>query len=277
MPFIRHRLRIFSPPFLLVALFFFLISSRFISPLSQFEDQVLHRILSPVLSMATSVSNSVKNFVNHYVVLVSVARENEQLKNELAQLQNQFTELQGEKLRSDRLENMLQLSKQSPSSVEVARIIGYDTIPGVKSILIDKGSERGIKKGQAVLNEKGAVGVVVKTTSKDSTVLLLTDPTSAVDGEVRPSGARGLIHGQKKLLGLNREFWMTRMEYLGRSDELHPQDSVVTSGLDQVFPPGISMGRVEKIYHDEKGLFLSADVLPEVDFSKLQEVMVVLR
>jgi rod shape-determining protein MreC len=65
------------------------------------------------------------------------------------------------------------------------------------------------------------------------------------------------------------------MEYLGVNQEVHDEDVVTTSGLDQVFPPGVPIGKIQKVARDEKGLFLSAQVLPAVDFSKLREVMVI--
>jgi rod shape-determining protein MreC len=126
-----------------------------------------------------------------------------------------------------------------------------------------------------VISVDGVVGVVVKTTPGDATVRLLVDPHSSVASEVRPGGARGVIQGQMKSLGLDRRYWIGKMEYLGVSEEIHEKDEVVTSGLDRLFPAGIPVGRIEKWRRDEGGLFLSAEVLPAVDFTKLREVMVI--
>jgi len=277
MPFRPRRLRRLSRPILFILLVSFLILSRFIPPLADFQDRFLHQTFTPILSGISNVQGHLSDFFRHYVFLTGVSRENEHLKSELTRLKDRMQELETENASLQREDRLLRSYEGFPEKKEVARVLAYDPLSATRSILIDRGSEAGVQKGQAVVVAEGAVGVVVKTTPNDSQVMLLSDPRAAVDGELTPSQARGLIRGDKKGLGLNRDYWITRMEYLGVNQEIKEEDLVVTSGLDQVFPPGIPLGRVKKVLKDEKGLFLSAEVLPEVDFSKLKEVMVLVK
>lgn len=269
----RNRIRTFSTSTLLLIASLLLISSRFYPPVAHFEDRWIHRVFTPLLSLfqhAPSVRSDSKNSVSS-----TDSSEVNRLKEALAKLQGENRELHVVKANYERLQKIHDLAEQYSFKTEMARVIGYDAIQGAKTILLNKGSSSGIKKGQAVFTTEGVVGVVHKTTPTDSTILLLIDSNSSVAGEVQPSRARGILKGFRKNLSLNREFWISRMEYLGLSDEIHEQDWVVSSGLDQIFPPGIPIGRIQQIHRDEKGLFASAEVVPAVDFSKLGEVLVV--
>jgi len=270
-----RRLRHFSRPFLLVLLGLFLVVSRFIPPLAQFQNSLFHSVFTPLLSGVSKGWGQVSGLFHHYVFLVGASQENEQLKTEKAQLQNQVRDLEEREEALERERGLSESLGKFNKGGAVARVLAFDPLKSSKSLLIGRGSENGVEKGQAVLAGEGVVGVVVNTTPHDAQVLLLTDPHAAVDGEVRPSGARGILHGERVNLSLNRDFWLTRMEYLGVNQEVHDEDVVTTSGLDQVFPPGVPIGKIQKVARDEKGLFLSAQVLPAVDFSKLREVMVI--
>ncbi len=263
MVFGRNRPKKFSIPPIYFILVVLLILSRFYPPIAHLQDKGIHFVLTPLFSLFHS-SNKKEEI-----------SEIERLKKENKQLKYKLSELEEIKINFDRLNALHNFIEKSSYQSELAKVISFDAIQGIKSVLINKGSQDGIKKGQAVIALEGIVGVVAKANPTDAMVLLLTDPSSAVDGEIRPSGARGLIHGQRKNLGLRREYWVTRMEYLGYSDELHEKDAVVTSGLDRIFPSGIPIGKIEKINRDEKGLFVSADLVTEVDFSKLSEVIVI--
>lgn len=275
MPYPQRRFRILSLPVFGILLVGLVFLSRFYSPLSSVQDQWIHRLSSPLLSSLASMSGGVKDFFTHYVALSQASRENEELKKEVARLKNELIAVKLAKAKEDRGLEVARFVEKNPYQIQRAEVIAFDALPSRKSILINKGERAGIKRGQAVISPEGAVGVVVKTYSEDALVLLLVDATSVVDGEVLSSGARGLIRGRRVSLGFNRDFWLTRMEYLGQSDEVREGDQVITSGLDQIFPKGIMLGRIQKIYRDPRGLFISADLLPEVDFSKLSEVMVI--
>jgi rod shape-determining protein MreC len=270
-----RRFKVFSPRVFLILFSLLLVSSRFIPPLAQAEDRVFHAAFSPVLSFFNRAFAKTGQWMNRYLWLVRTERENENLKAEAASLKLRLFELEEERRDTERLRQLLQFSDSVPDPKVFSRVMAYDPIPDVRSVLIDKGSDAGVQKGQGVISVDGVVGVVVKTTPRDAAVRLLVDPRSSVASEVRPSGARGVVQGQMKSLGLDRRYWIGKMEYLGVSEELHDKDEVVTSGLDRLFPSGIPVGRIEKWRRDEGGLFLSAEILPAVDFSKLKEVIVV--
>ncbi len=219
-----------------------------------------------------SVASVQDRFFHSFLKIFSRSDSADLLRQKNTELQIRLNQSEEERASLLRLKSLAEIPPLVGYSLHFARILSYNPLSAYKTFLVNQGSDQGIQKGQGVVVAEGVVGVVVQVNSTDATVLLVTDPSSAVAGEVRPSGARGLLRGEQKQLGMNRNYWMTRMEYLGVFDEVHDQDFVVTSGIDNIFPSGISIGRVQKVIKDSKGLFLSAEVLPEVDFSKLKEV-----
>ncbi len=274
MPFFTRRFRFsfFSLILCLLALGLFL--SRFHPRLSSEEDKFLHRVTSPVFSILQHFRQTAQGFLERYGFHPQIFDENQILKKALLESTQKLRALEEEMANYKRLSTLLSFSKTLNRPSVSGRIIAYHPLPQMGSLLLDIGSEKGIETGQAVIAPEGVVGRIIKTSPKDSMVLLITDSSFYLTGEIRPSGARGVLHGEQKLLGLNRDHWITRMEYLNLGQEIHEQDEVVSSGLDGIFPPGILIGKVQNVFLDPKGFFLSAEVIPAVEISKLKEVLV---
>jgi rod shape-determining protein MreC len=118
-----------------------------------------------------------------------------------------------------------------------------------------------------VIAPAGVVGRIVKTTPYSSMVLLVTDPNNAVTGLIQRTRDEGIVEGTVK--------GRARMKYIPLLSALQPGDKVVTSGLMGGFPKGLPIGTITEIEKDESDLFQSAELIPEVDFRKLEEVLVI--
>jgi rod shape-determining protein MreC len=143
-----------------------------------------------------------------------------------------------------------------------------DPSPWFRSIMIDKGFSDGIRKGFPVVVPEGVTGQIIEVTKHYSKVLLLTDRNSAVDSLVQKTRARGIIRGSSEQL--------LSFQYVLRKYEIHKGDTVISSGLDGVFPKGLRVGRVQDIVRKNSSIFQEVSVIPFVDFEKLEEVMVIL-
>ncbi len=271
----RGLIRFFSRSFFLIFLVLFLILGRFITPLKNAEDLLLHRVSMPILNGIDSLSFGVGSFFRHYVFLTQLKKKNEQLELENRALQQQLLNALQSDAKLRELQGLLEIKGQAPNFTQgkIARLVGYNPIPGTKTLLIDKGSEQGVQAGQVVLSVDGVVGLVLQSRPDDATVMTLLDGNFRLDVELS-SGARGSLKGVLTHLSLNRNFWLTRLEYLQSTSEIKPKDLVFTSGLDGIFPQGLLVGEVKSVKQDEKGLFLAAEVVPSVDFSKLRYVRV---
>jgi rod shape-determining protein MreC len=156
--------------------------------------------------------------------------------------------------------------------VPAANVLAYDPTNRSKKITINVGSDSGVEIGQAVVSGNGVVGQVIAVNAKTAQVMLITDPSSGVDALVQRSRTRAVLDGT----GGNR----CRLMFSSTNDDLKNGDRIVTSGLDGVFPKGLSLGVAIHVGSDdgsEKGMLFRGNVWiqPSVDFNRLETVMVV--
>lgn len=194
----------------------------------------------------------------------------------LQQKQIQYEEMAGE---LKRLRSLLDLKQREWPGTIAARVIAMDPRAEFRSLRIDKGSNDGVVADMPVIAIDGLVGKVGPVFKGESIILLIADPASHVDVVVQRSRVRGLLIGAS--FGMRSKlqpgFLMTRLEYVAGESDVQNADIVVTSGFDRLFPKGILVGEVEGIKENKYGIFLKARVIPAVDFSKLEEVLVLKR
>ncbi len=218
-----------------------------------------------------AISNSLKfleSIWDNYFNLISVAKENKMLKKELGNAIERNNFCYEAELSNIRLRHLLNFKKTLTDEVIAAEVIGKDPSAWFQTIIIDKGNADGILRGLPVVVPDGIAGQVTDVAEHYSKVLLITDGNSAVDTLVQRTRARGLLQGGRSGLCI--------LKYVLRKEDVIPRDTVVTSGLDGVFPKGLRIGYVSKVIKRNSGLFQEVDVTPYVDFEKLEEVMVIL-
>lgn len=149
-----------------------------------------------------------------------------------------------------------------------AQVIARDPTPWFRTVTINKGKADGLRKGMPVVIPEGVVGQVVATTGGYARVLLIIDPNNAVDALVQRSRARGVVSGGPG--------GACQFKYVLRKEDVRLGDTLVTSGLDRVFPKGFRVGMVSGLFRRHAGIFQEVTISPAVDFDKLEEVLVIL-
>ncbi|HNX28252.1 MAG TPA: rod shape-determining protein MreC [Syntrophomonadaceae bacterium] len=154
-------------------------------------------------------------------------------------------------------------------SLSAARVIARSPDNWLETIIIDKGSVDGIKKDMPVITPKGLVGRIGSVSEHASQVNLITDREIAVGATLQRSrNTSGIVEGMV-------EGSLLKMINIPYYASVKPNDMVITSGLSEVFPPGIDIGAIYEVTEEPNGLLLSATVIPTVDFNKLEEVLVI--
>jgi rod shape-determining protein MreC len=148
-----------------------------------------------------------------------------------------------------------------------AQIIGTDPSSWFRTIIIDKGTKHGVQRGMAVVAPEGVVGYVLQISPHCAKVLLITDFNSSVDVLIQRSRGKGVAEGN----GENR----CRLKYATRKEDIQPGDMVVTSGMGGRYPKGLVIGKISKVDKKSYGLFQKAEIVPSVNFAKLEEVFVI--
>lgn len=239
-----------------------------------FDRPVLF-VTSPVIRFISYIGGRVSGTYHRYFHLVDVERENEALHAENDRLKIRDVVLKDLESENARLTSLLGLKTKISVKGVAARVSGFSPLSPYRVIMIDKGAEEGIRRRAPVVAADGLVGEISRVYPHESQVLLITDPTSAVDGRIEPSGARGLVVGKALKLGLKRDLYISAFEYLSQSIDIAEGTEVVTSGMDGLYPPGISIGTVHASKKRKYDIFQQAEVIPSVDFNKLQEVLVI--
>ena len=218
--------------------------------------------------MYSSFSFGVRNTTDLYLNLIDIKKNNRMLSEELAGLKTQLGKLNELQLENERLNKLLEFRQKTKMDLLAAKIIGRDLFADYDTVVVNRGSSHGVKKGMATITTAGSVGYVIEVEPFSSKLLLITDRNAVVDSVVQRSRARGILHGFTKDACL--------LKYLKRTDDVAVGDLIVTSGLDNIFPKGFPIGVVTEVEKDDYGFEQTVKVQPVVNSNNLEEVFVVL-
>lgn len=234
--------------------------------LQGFGQPLAHLVALP-LTAFVALDHSLQAAWSGYAALRHTAEDNRRLQQEVEALRSRNNELREEVLASRRLAALLELKQRVEPVTLAAQVIGQDATNWYRALVLDKGANDGVRIDMGVVAPAGVVGRIVKTTPYSSMVLLVTDPNNAVTGLIQRTRDEGIVEGTVK--------GRARMKYIPLLSALQAGDKVVTSGLMGGFPKGLPIGTITEIEKDESDLFQSAELVPEVDFRKLEEVLII--
>ena len=266
--FLEHRAKWISYIFILLSLILLSLSigkGREWNP----AEKLAIEITAPFQKIFIGTISTARDIWENYFFLVDTRQENSRLNKKIKLLEIENSRYQELLLTNQRLQQLLKFQENTEETFLPARVIGWDSNVLFKSIIIGRGENDGIKINMPVVNSKGVVGRTVSVSPNYAQVLLVTDQNSAVDGLVQRSRCRGMLKGR----GLSE----CSFDYVIKSCDIGTGDAIVTSGLGRTFPKGLYLGTVKKIKDSPDKLFKDVMVFSAVDFSKLEEVLVILR
>jgi len=265
----RFREPIFVIALLAVPFVLFFVKAKKGRELNALDRAVIF-IIAPIEKVITIAAFGVVDAWNGYVALQGVRDENLHLRREnlkARQLDQQAAEL---KVENDRLRHLLDyVDKQLPTRLLIARVVAVGASPHSHTLRIARGSDDGVVNGSPVIAAEGVVGIVSQLTGSYADVQLIVSPLSAVPAVAQRTRSRSTVKG-------TGDITRCKLTYALRTDDLQEGDVLVTAGGPGFFPQGLRVGRVVNVQKKSHGLFLEAEVLPAVDFSRLDEVTVVL-
>lgn len=194
--------------------------------------------------------------------------ENRRLKQVIVRLRTENASLKEARRENERWQRLLDFVHNSPISMVPAQVIGRDPSNWFGYVVINKGSRDGLRSNLPVVTEQGVVGVVRQVTSHTASVLLLVDSRSAIGGQVAETRDYVLVEGSSIRLGT------AVVKPLAPEVKLRRGATIITSGLGEVFPKGLTLGRVEQVVKGRYGLAPYGVLRPAVNFGRLEEVTV---
>ena len=223
--------------------------------------------ITTLQGLVTTSKGKLTSFWYKYLDLIAVREENRRLKDEVERLRFELSRLQEGINEERRLRQLLELKEAVPFKATAAKVIARDPTSYFKALWIDKGREDGVIPGLAAMTWGGVVGRVIEAFPNSSKVILLIDPNSAIDALISRTRDPGIVYG--------RVGGGLIMRYLPLSATLAPGDQAISSGLGGVYPKGLFIGEVSKVRRHSSGIYLEAEVIPRVDFDRLEEVLII--
>jgi rod shape-determining protein MreC len=236
----------------------------YLSPISRYA-------LSPFITAQTWLSTrfqAIQNYLNAPQDLGRLRERNSDLEGEVAGLQAEIIALKQQLTESRVLSALVDFARVNPEyRYKAASVIGRDPSPFLQYVIINRGSDDGLRRGMPVVTQQGLVGRVAAVTAGAARVELVTDPGSSINVRLEPSGASAVLEGQ--ITG------DIALEMIPQSASVQTGDLVLTSGLGGNYPPNIIVGQVTGVRSRDTDLFKRASIQPVVDFNKLEIVLVI--
>jgi rod shape-determining protein MreC len=224
-------------------------------------------LVAEVQRAGATVAQGFSSVWGGYIDLRGLRTENTRLRDELTTVRIQLQRERALAQRSDELSRLLDLKTRTPLETAAAEVIAGSATPDFRTITIGKGSTSGIRPDMAVIAPNGVVGRIVVPSAHAAKVQLLIDRNAAAGALVERSRAQGVVLGKGDST--------LKLDFVSGSADLRVGDTVVTSGIDGIYPKGFVIGRIQQIDR-AGGAYRSVLVQPAVDFSNLEDVLVVL-
>lgn len=202
-----------------------------------------------------------------------VKTENEELRKINSELQGKALEYDALKGESERLRSMLNFAEKREEYKYIgADIIGASGNNFLDGFIINKGEKHGIKKRMIAMTGEGLVGQVTSVGSNWAIIQCLSNENIAVAALVeRTRDNNGIVKGYKD----ENNKLLAEIQRLSLDSNIKEGDVIVTSGLGGIYPAGIRIGSVLSVHEDKGEVMKSAIIEPYVDFTKIEEVFIV--
>jgi len=233
----------------------------------------IHSVKAPLAGGATVAVQRVKDFFGMFGEIAQLREENANLKKKIGELNQEIDLLRDFGLENTRLRELLEYKEVHVNDFQLltAQVIGRDPSNWYSTILINKGTNDGIRKDMPVITHQGLVGRIINVSPRASEVLLILDQEGAVGARVwETRETPGIVEGS------SAENNLLTMIHMPHDARVEVGQTIVTSGLAGLFPPGIRIGKVIAIEDEASGLMKRATIEPFVNFNSLEEVLVIL-
>lgn len=253
-----------------LSVLFFLMSfssrTRYVGETRTLFERTVMTVFSPVPKTVSWIGGNASDLYYGYLDQRRAIAQNLELQKKVASLTAANLKLRQSESDLRRMRSLLSYSEQFSLGTSMAQTIMLDTSGRFKSIIIDRGSDDGVAVNDVIVNANGLIGRVVLTTRDLSKVQLVPDSNSSVGALVERTRRQGVIRGDG--------YFGASLNDIPALADVKPGDRLITAGIDGIYPKGIPVGVVAKSTPGES-LFRNVTVQPLVDFTTIEEVIVV--
>lgn len=231
-------------------------------------QQLVTEVVSPMQEGISSSKQSLSSLMKNYLFIVNTSKENLTLKKQISRLESDLTGMDEIRKENFRLKQLLNYSEGVSPERVLAQVVGWDSANEFKVIRINKGSNDGLKLMAPVITDQGLVGYIYRVSPNYADVLTILDQNNRVDVLVERTRTHGIVEGVFN--------FKCALKYIMRNETVEVGDRLITAGVGGIYPKGIKVGLITDISRENFGMTLAIEVIPSVDFDKLEEVLVLL-
>nr|WP_097065879.1 rod shape-determining protein MreC [Nitrosovibrio sp. Nv4] len=216
--------------------------------------QTLSVLVYPLQKLA-NVPKTLYDGVSEFFFSGHLAEENANLKQQHLLDRGKLQQLRALETENAQLRKLLEAAQRVETKAVMAEILRVPHDPFNRKVMLDKGSQSGIQPGQVVVDDIGVVGQITRDYPWASEVTLITDKDHSVPVQVVRNGLRSVVSGTGKDGALE-------LRYLAVNTDIQEGDTLVTSGIDGVYPPGLPVAVVSKIERNSTYVFARVTCIP---------------
>jgi rod shape-determining protein MreC len=231
--------------------------------------QVIGTVLYPLEATALMPRDAAYRTGEYFSSLATLEKENRTLKQQQtanAQILQQSQQLFAE---NEQLRKLLGTSQQVPAKSVMSQILYDARDPFTRKIVLDRGTQHGVATGQPVIDDIGVVGQVTRVFPYTSEVTLLTDKDQAIPVQVVRSGLRSVAYGRGQSGVLD-------LRFMAANADIQKGDVLVTSGIDGVYPPGLSVAKVVLVESKSDDAFARIVCQPSAGIDRNRQLLILL-
>jgi rod shape-determining protein MreC len=193
--------------------------------------------------------------------------DNKMLRKQIDEFLLERTRYQEAVLENMRLNALLQLRESRNDHITAARVLSRGTERWAHVFVLGKGKSDGVSNDMSAITPNGLAGKIFDVSGSYSKLLLLTDINFSAAVRLQESRKEGIVSGT----GSGKAV----LKYIPEEEDVNIGDTVSTSGLDRLFPPGIPVGVVSKVDKEAGGHFQYIEIIPYVNNSQIEEVLII--
>jgi rod shape-determining protein MreC len=224
-------------------------------------------IVTPPEMLLHATGRGIRGLWTNYVDLIHVRKQNKDLKAELDQLRLEEDSMAEDARQGQRLQSLLGFKEKYVYKTVAAQVIGTSGTEQSHVLLIDKGSDDGLKPDMPVITPDGIVGKTRDVFRHTSQVLEISDATSGAGVILETTRIRGVLRGDS--------WGQPQIVNVSPDERIQKGDIVLTSGGDAIYPRGLAVGVVDRTVPQPEGTLVNVLVKPAANLSRLEEVLVI--
>lgn len=233
---------------------------------------LLEMVTMPFQQAGAFLSNTVGGWFEGIASYGNLATENEELKEQIAELNQQMVDYEKLKDENEQLKAIAGIKEMYPDyEILPAQVVSRDASDRASSFIIDRGELHGVSLNDPVITANGLVGIVTQVGPISSRVKTILSPEIDVSAFDIKTAQLGIVSGEYNAA----QAGIAKMEILAENTDMTVGSMIVTAGASGLYPKGLPIGTVLSITSQENGITLVAEIDPFEDPASVTTVQVV--